>query len=135
MFSIMTVQKLQDGKMIRLNCRFFRKKLNNFPLPKTFEIIEDECQLEAVKPIYLPDDLEKVKQVPFGISVEQEMREFHKTTYKSGPFYRYTLENIFILKNRIYFEDNEYLLNPLEKHLEYIILTMLLNTMKLRFLL
>ena len=103
--------------MIRLNCRFFRKKLNNFPLPKTFEIIEDECQLEAVKPIYLPDDLEKVKQVPFGISVEQEMREFHKTTYKSGPFYRYTLENIFILKNRIYFEGNEYLLNPLEKAL------------------
>lgn len=103
--------------MIRFNCRFFRKKINNFPLPTTYELIEDECTLETVKPIYLPGDLEKVKQVPFGIPLDQEIKEFHKSTYKSGPFFRYTLENIFILKNRIYFEDNEYLLNPLEKAL------------------
>lgn len=101
--------------MLNFNLRFFREKIDNFPKPVKFEIIEKERIIETQAPIYLEGDLEKVKKSPFGITLEQEFADFKSTTYTSGPFYKYQLEDLLILRNRIYFNDYEYLLNPLEK--------------------
>lgn len=101
--------------MLNFNLRLYRKKIDNFPNPVEFEVIEKQRVLETQVPIYLEGDLEKVKKSPFGIALEDEFANFNSTTYTSGPFYNYNLENLLILRNRIYFNDYEYLLNPLEK--------------------
>lgn len=101
--------------MLNFNLRILRKKIDNFPKPIEFEIIEKERIIETQEPIYLEGDLEKVKKSPFGRTLEQEFTDFKSSTYTSGPFYKYQLEDLLILRNRIYFNDYEYLLNPLEK--------------------
>lgn len=101
--------------MIKFNLRSFRKKIDTFPVPNEFEIIEKERLLEGAVPIHLKDDMDKVRKAPFGISLEQEFKEFHATNYKSGPFYHYQIDNLFLIKNRIYFDNYEYRLNPREK--------------------
>tara|TARA_R110001599_G_scaffold209314_6_gene406478 strand:+ start:2747 stop:3793 length:1047 start_codon:yes stop_codon:yes gene_type:complete len=103
--------------MLKINFRTNRKKIDTFPVPKAYDLIEKEKILQATIPIHLDGDLEKVKKVPFGISLDQEIKEFNSTSYKSGPFYSYKLENILLLKNRLYFGEYEYQLNPLEKPL------------------
>lgn len=101
--------------MLNLNVRAFRKKIDTFPRQNDYELIENERILDAKVPIYLEGDLDKVKRVPFGITIEQELKDFNAKTYTSGPFYHHQLKNILILKNRFYFNEYEYQLNPLEK--------------------
>lgn len=104
--------------MIKFNFRYFREKTNTFPVKMNYELIEKERTLETNIPIYLDGDLDKVKSVPFGISIKKEMIEFNSKKYISGPFYNYQIENFFLLKNRIYFDNYEYQLNPLEKKIK-----------------
>lgn len=101
--------------MLKINHRFFREKIDNFPKPKEYQVIEKETVLKTDIPIHLEGELSRVKQVPFGISLEQELNEFNSETYTAGPFYQYQLENLLVLKNRIYFDNYEYNLNPLKK--------------------
>lgn len=101
--------------MLKINHRFFRKKINNFPEPREYQLIEKEMVLSTDIPIHLEGELSRVKQVPFGISLKQELNEFNSKTYIAGPFYQYQLENLLVLKNRIYFDKYEYNLNPLKE--------------------
>lgn len=101
--------------MLKFNYRFLRKKIDTFPTQIEYELIEKERVIEATLPIYLKDDLDKVTKSPFGITLEREFNDLNAPIYTSGPFYHYQLKNIFLLKNRIYFDRYEYLLNPLEK--------------------
>lgn len=106
--------------MLKLNFKPFTKKIDSFPKPKKdYEIIEEERVIESRLPIYLEGDLEKVKQAPFGITLQDEFEDFFSPTYSSGPFYHYQIDNMLLLKNRIYFDDYEYQLNPLEKAVRY----------------
>tara|TARA_R110000787_G_scaffold46612_8_gene113024 strand:+ start:14902 stop:15960 length:1059 start_codon:yes stop_codon:yes gene_type:complete len=100
--------------MLKINFHANRKKIDTFPVPKNYDLIEKEKVLQTSIPIHLDGDLEKVKKVPFGITLEQELKEFNSKTYKSGPFYSYKLENVVLIKNRLYFGEYEYQLNPLE---------------------
>lgn len=101
--------------MMKLNYRILQKKIGSFPAQINYELIEKERVIETALPIYLKEDLDKVTKSPFGITLKQEFNELIRTTYTSGPFYHYQLKNILLLKNRIYFDKYEYLLNPLEK--------------------
>lgn len=101
--------------MLSFNIKPFRKKIDHFPVPKNYVVIEKANSLEIEKPIFLAGDLDKVISAPFGIRLEDEFKRFFDETYSSGPFYQYQLENVLILKNRIFFSNYEYLLNPLEK--------------------
>lgn len=103
--------------MIKFNFRAFRKKIDKFSIPHHCDLIEDKEVLESRVPIYLEKNLDKVKGVPFGIPLVDEFKEFNSSTYNSGPFYHYELNDLIIIKNRIYFEKYEYQLNPLEKTL------------------
>jgi hypothetical protein len=102
--------------MFRLNFRPLRKKIESFPIPvNDYEVIEKERILEVKPVIYLEGDLEKVKKTAFSGQLDDEMKRFSATTYTSGPFIHYQIQDMLVLKNRVYFEKYEYLLNPLEK--------------------
>lgn len=101
--------------MLSFNLKPFRKKIDDFPMPKNYEVIEKANSLEVEKPIFLAGELDRVISAPFGIRLEDEFKRFFDETYSSGPFYQYQLENVTILKNRVFFSNYEYLLNPLEK--------------------
>lgn len=101
--------------MLKLNYRILRQKIDTFPIPVNYDLIEERREIEVSQPIYLTDDLDRIIGSPFGITIQQEIDELSAQTYSSGPFYQYQLENILLLKNRIYFDKYEYMLNPLEK--------------------
>lgn len=106
--------------MLKINYRPFRRNIESFPLPiDSYEIIEKEKIFDSKPAIYLKEDLKKVKGVAFGIPIEDEINALNSSTYSSGPFIQYKLQNMLILKNRLYFENYKYALNPLEKAIRF----------------
>ena len=106
--------------MIKINFRPYLRNIESFPLPiSDYEIIEKEKIFDCKPAIYLKEDLKKVKGIAFGAPIEDEINVLNKSTYSSGPFIQYKLQNMLILKNRLYFENYKYALNPLEKTIRF----------------